>query len=138
MLVPSIAFAWWLVAMPSPAPSPRAAAEAALPAVQAATEAQPQPQDGVDDATDDPTPDDDATDDDHAGRRVPVKVVTPEIVRAAKAYLKELSPLPLGSERSATIGGRRYFFVLERHYHPPGFVGGPRGWHKGITVYELR
>ena len=33
---------------------------------------------------------------------------------------------------------KRYVFVLERHYHPPGFVGGPTGYHKGVTVYEFR
>ncbi|HXN33519.1 MAG TPA: hypothetical protein VN894_16735, partial [Polyangiaceae bacterium] len=71
--------------------------------------------------------------DDTSGRRVPLKVVTPEIVRVAKTFLD----LPMGAERSVTIDGRRYVFVLERHYHPPGFVGGPHGWHKGVTVYGI-
>jgi hypothetical protein len=46
--------------------------------------------------------------------------------------------LPMGDERFVAIDGHRYVFVLERHYHPPGFVGAPNGWHKGVTVYELR
>jgi hypothetical protein len=44
----------------------------------------------------------------------------------------------MGAERVAEILGQRYIFVLERHYHPPGFVGAPSGWHKGVTAYELR
>jgi hypothetical protein len=45
--------------------------------------------------------------------------------------------LPMGAERTATIDGHQYVFVLELHYHPPGFVGAPNGWHKGVTLYEL-
>jgi hypothetical protein len=71
---------------------------------------------------------------DTSGERVTLKVVTPEIVRTARTFLD----LPMGAERSATIDGRRYIFVLEHHYHPPGFVGGPHGWHKGVTVYGVR
>lgn len=68
------------------------------------------------------------------GERVPLKVVTPAVVRAARTFLD----LPMGAERSAVIEGQRYVFVLEWHYHPPGFVGGPNGWHKGVTVYGIR
>jgi hypothetical protein len=68
------------------------------------------------------------------GERTVVKVVTPAIIRVAQSFLD----LPMGDERFASIDGHRYVFVLERHYHPPGFVGAPNGWHKGVTVYELR
>ena len=61
-------------------------------------------------------------------------MVTPAIVQAARTYLD----LPMGAERAETIDGQRYVFVLEHHYHPPGFVGGPHGWHKGVTVYQLK
>ncbi len=71
---------------------------------------------------------------DMAAERVPLKVVTPEIVRAAETFVN----LPMGAERFMTVDGHRYAFVLEQHYHPPGFVGAPNGWHKGVTVYELR
>jgi hypothetical protein len=68
------------------------------------------------------------------GERVMLRIVTPEIVRVAQTFLD----LPMGTERFATIDGRRYVFVLEQHYHPPGFIGAPSGYHKGVTVYELR
>jgi hypothetical protein len=68
------------------------------------------------------------------GERVMLKIVTPAIVQVAQGLLD----LPLGDERFVGIDGHRYVFVLERHYHPPGFVGAPTGWHKGVTVYELR
>ena len=42
-----------------------------------------------------------------------------------------------GSEHVEEIDGQRYVFVLERHFHPQGFVGAPNGWHKGVTAYEL-
>jgi hypothetical protein len=71
---------------------------------------------------------------DTAGERVYPKLITPEMVRVAQTFLD----LPMGSERYATVGGKRYVFVLEQHYHPPGFVGGPTGYHKGVTMYELR
>ncbi len=67
-------------------------------------------------------------------QRVKPKLVTPAMVAAAEAFIE----LPMGSERYATVGGKRYVFVLERHYHPPGYVGGPSGYHKGVTMYELR
>ncbi|HLK40018.1 MAG TPA: hypothetical protein VKU41_24850 [Polyangiaceae bacterium] len=65
--------------------------------------------------------------------RAPLKgTITPAMVRAAHSYLD----LPMGSERAEEVEGRRLLFVLEWHYHPPGFVGGPNGWHKGVTIYE--
>ncbi len=139
MLVPAMTFAWWLVSMSA---APRAQAHVALhDAVhdgrgstgEAATEA---PQDDTQDTEEEATPAEPAADgeDDTAGTRVTLKVVTPEIVRVAKTFLD----LPMGAERSMSIDGRRYVFVLERHYHPPGFVGGPHGWHKGVTVYGIR
>jgi hypothetical protein len=71
---------------------------------------------------------------DPSGERVLPKLVTPELVRVAQTFLD----LPLGAERFAAVDGRRYVFVLEQHYHPPGYVGAPSGYHKGVTVYELR
>jgi hypothetical protein len=138
MLVPAMAFAWWLVSVSSGAsraPEVAAASEASGPAAEAAPDAPRQETDS------EAAPAEQATDgegsgtaDDTSGERVPVKLVTTGIVRVAKTFLD----LPMGAERSAHIDGRRYVFVLERHYHPPGFVGGPHGWHKGVTAYELR
>lgn len=70
---------------------------------------------------------------DATGDRVKVKWVTPELVDVASTFLD----LPMGAERFRTLHGKRYVFVLEQHYHPPGFVGGPIGFHKGCTVYEV-
>jgi hypothetical protein len=79
------------------------------------------------------SPDEDAVAD--AGEeRVKLKLVTTEIVGVAQTFLD----LPIGSERVVTLGEHRYVFVLEWHYHPPGFPGAPTGWHHGVTVYELR
>ena len=56
------------------------------------------------------------------------------MVAAAESFIQ----LPMGSERYARVDGKRYVFVLEQHYHPPGYVGGPTGYHKGVTMYEVR
>jgi len=53
-------------------------------------------------------------------------------------FAKTLVNLPMGARQVEEIEGQRYVFVLERHYHPPGFVGAPSGWHKGVTAYELK
>ena len=132
MLVPAMAFAWWLVSIPAP-PSHHVAAQTDdTTTAEAAGGTQ---QDNSDDsAASGSATASDGTDEGAGGERVTLKVVTPEIVRVAKTFLD----LPMGAERTVTIDGRRYVFVLERHYHPPGFVGAPNGWHKGVTVYGLR
>jgi hypothetical protein len=138
MLVPAIAFAGWLVSMSTPAPHAakmaRVTSYEATPPAEAVTDPQS-------DTEDDSSPAEPATvgaDPEEApsaaGQRVSVKLVTPELVRLARSFLD----LPMGAERPVSVDGRRYVFVLEHHYHPPGFVGGPNGWHKGVTVYELR
>ena len=146
MLVPAMAFAWCVVSMSAPAPhaetaSSTSAARTKPPAQASAenvasAEADPQAQQldrddpGPAQEPADPQPPAEAVE----SRRVPVKLVTPAIVRVARTFLD----LPMGAERSVEVEGRRYVFVLERHYHPPGFVGGPIGYHKGVTVYEFR
>jgi hypothetical protein len=130
MLVPAIAFGWWVasvsvpptvdvedlpVARPEPArvlrpASPRPGATADGDAMEAA---------------------------DRPERHERVKLshpITAAIVKAARSYLD----LPMGSEREEEVDGLQLVFVLEPHYHPPGFKGGPNGWHKGVTVYERR
>lgn len=129
MFVPAIAFAWWLVALPmkslpavvlqsgsqtSAAPAQPRRAQAKAPALHA---------------------DADADDDTPTSERIPLRGPIPaDVVHAARSFLD----LPLGAERRARIGETDYLFVLEWHYHPPGFVGGPNGWHKGVTVYLTR
>jgi hypothetical protein len=43
----------------------------------------------------------------------------------------------MGTKVILEVNGTPYGFRLEPHYHPPGFEGGPIGWHKGVTVYEI-
>lgn len=134
MLVPAMAFAWWLVSMSTATPHRGVVSDESAPTAEA-TEMQQQ------DTQEEAAPSEQAQEnegaggtDDTAGERVTLKVVTPGIVRMAKTFLD----LPMGSERAVNVDGRRYVFVLERHYHPQGFVGGPHGWHKGVTVYGMR
>jgi hypothetical protein len=105
MLVPTMAFAMWMVALPAAQP------RMSVDQLQAASDRL-----------------------DMTGERVKLKLVTPELVAIAQRYVT----LPMGAERYATLHGKRYVFVLEQHYHPDGFVGAPNGWHKGVTVYQLR
>jgi hypothetical protein len=58
--------------------------------------------------------------------------VPPGVTAKAQSLLNQ----PMGSEHSFEIDGKRYLARLEHHYHPPGYVGGPNGWHKGVSVYE--
>jgi hypothetical protein len=108
MMVPAIAFACWFVSLPAQEPF-----------------ASMLDQPSVDGASDEAL---------ETAERVKPKLVSPAMVAAAESFIN----LPMGSERYATVGGKRYVFVLEQHYHPPGYVGGPTGYHKGVTMYELR
>jgi hypothetical protein len=60
-------------------------------------------------------------------------VPTKGIIEAASTLLD----YPMGSKFIMEVNGTPYGFRLEPHYHPPGFEGGPIGWHKGVTVYEI-
>jgi hypothetical protein len=108
MLVPTLAFAWWLVAFPARVVGPASGPRETI--VQGKAEGELQ-----------------------ATKRVMVRsALSPEMVHTAQTFLD----LPMGTERTALLDGRRYVFVLEWHYHAPGFVGAPTGWHKGVTIYE--
>ncbi len=115
MLVVAMAFGWCVIsAAAEKDQAPRSSA------VMTAT-ASPQPQAAIGPAA--PT----------AGR-TPIRTAIPADVIA---FARTLVNLPMGTEQVETIDGQRYVFVLEHHYHPPGFVGAPSGWHKGVTAYEL-
>ncbi len=60
------------------------------------------------------------------------------LVDASEHWLKEVYHSPIGTEQKMTVDGRPLVFVLQWHYHPPGFVGAPTGKHKGVTVFEER
>lgn len=111
MMVPAIAFAWWFAALPAALPGEPDADPSTDDGLATAEEAAPDP-----------------------AARVKPRLVNPAMVAAAQSFVT----LPMGSERYATVDGKRYVFVLEQHYHPPGYVGGPTGYHKGVTMYELR
>jgi len=67
---------------------------------------------------------------------VAIKVLSPEIIDASERWLKEVYNSPVGTEQRVVVMGRPLVFVLAWHYHPPGYVGGPTGKHKGVTVFE--
>lgn len=54
---------------------------------------------------------------------------------AVVARAKSLLSKNMGESIVEEIDGKRYMFKLEPHYHPPGFKGGPIGWHKGVSVF---
>jgi hypothetical protein len=60
-------------------------------------------------------------------------VIHKSVIDAAR----DLLDYPMGTEMILEVNGTPYGFRLEPHYHPPGFQGGPIGWHKGVTVYEI-
>lgn len=60
--------------------------------------------------------------------------VPPGVSEKAKTLLK----YDYGTEIPFELDGQRYLARVEHHYHPPGYVGGPNGWHKGVTVYRAR
>lgn len=72
-----------------------------------------------------------------AGMPAPVgyKHIEGNIPTGVVAMAKNLLSGQYGTETPFKIDGVRYKARVERHYHPPGFKGGPIGWHKGVTVY---
>jgi hypothetical protein len=61
--------------------------------------------------------------------------IDPVIQKKAQHFLD----LPMGAERKVEIDGTRYVFCVEPHFRKPGSkTEGPVGWHKGVTVYEIR
>jgi peptidoglycan hydrolase-like protein with peptidoglycan-binding domain len=66
------------------------------------------------------------------------RAMTGRIPAGVVAKAKSLLHHDYGTEIPFELEGRRYVARLERHYHPPGYVGGPNGWHKGVTVYEAK
>jgi hypothetical protein len=138
MLIPAMAFAWCVVSLP-PSPDPAAAIRVARAAPAESTNAQDPttPDSPAVDADADDDTDQHATEpaEERPHERTPIRGPLP---LAVITFAKTLVNLPMGAEQIAEIDGQRYVFVLERHYHPPGFVGAPVGWHKGVTAFELQ
>jgi hypothetical protein len=137
MFVPAFAFAWWLVSLPMPSLSTAPVADPdarGATATHAAFRVGDAPATPGESNPAEPPVIETPIEGEWGGERVTVKIVTTTLVRIAQTLLD----LPMGDERFYAVDGHRYVFVLERHYHPPGFLGAPNGWHKGVTVYELR
>jgi hypothetical protein len=135
MFVPAMAFGWWLAAMPVHSAAARTTPTVASHDEKSAVEVAPEA--NADEEDERSTPDEPAPNEpaEPTGERVKLRgPITPDIVRLAQSFLD----LPMGAERTIEAAGRHLVFVLEWHYHPAGHVGGPKGWHKGVTVYELK
>lgn len=65
------------------------------------------------------------------------KAASHDVTLAANAWLTESFSMPDGAEKIVEVDGARWALVAEPHYHPDGFVGGPNGWHRGITVFQV-
>lgn len=78
----------------------------------------------------------DAPADTPVGDLVRIAKAPPPLVIAAREYLAE--DAPFGSRKDVEIDGTPWALVVEWHYHPAGFVGGPIGWHKGVSVFAVR
>jgi hypothetical protein len=121
MMAAAIAFALWYSTAPTPPAVPALAGQAAeLRANAGAYASAPAAQTGV------------------IHELVVLKLVTPVIADAAGHWLSSVYHAPIGTQQRVVVDGRPLVFVLEWHYHPPGFVGGPSGKHKGVTVFEQR
>jgi hypothetical protein len=124
MLVPAMAFAWCVVSLPMRTP----------PATQGVHMARA----GTTSSTSTPLAPDNGRPREAPQGRSERTVLRGPIAPNVIAFARTLVNLPMGAEQVAEIDGQRYVFVLERHYHPPGFVGAPNGWHKGVTAYGLQ
>jgi hypothetical protein len=61
-----------------------------------------------------------------------------QVPPAVTAKARSLLGGDFGTETTFESDGKHYIARVEHHYHPPGYVGGPTGWHKGVTVYEQK
>lgn len=60
-----------------------------------------------------------------------------EILTSARSFIDRnvKAGADIGHREYKEIGGRKIFFIVEPHYHPPGGTTKPWGWHKGATVF---
>ncbi|MGV8123188.1 MAG: peptidoglycan-binding protein [Candidatus Xenobiia bacterium LiM19] len=61
-----------------------------------------------------------------------------QVPSGVSAKARSLLGGDFGTETPFELDGKKYVARVEHHYHPPGYVGGPTGWHKGVTVYEQK
>ena len=76
----------------------------------------------------------------HTGKTTGVpegyRPLTGQVPPGVSAKAQSLLGLNFGDAVPFEIEGKKYMARIEHHYHPPGYVGGPNGWHKGCTVYQ--
>lgn len=66
-------------------------------------------------------------------RRKPAAWTVPNTITVPmRKFAESLLPLKLGAWRERRIEGKRIAARVEWHYWPE------KGWHKGVTVYEVR
>lgn len=64
--------------------------------------------------------------------------VTRELEQKADEVLKANGDSPIGTELPFELDGRRYVARIEEHYRAPeSAAAGPKGPHRGVTVYAL-
>ncbi len=73
-----------------------------------------------------------------AGAPPGYQTIKGQVPAGVTAKAKSLLGGDYGSETPFELDGKRYVARVEHHYHPPGYVGGPNGWHKGVSVYEQK
>ena len=60
---------------------------------------------------------------------------TPAMAAFAKRALSNVGAI--GNVQTSTLDdGTEIAAVTEWHFHPKGYVGGPNGWHKGISLFK--
>jgi hypothetical protein len=60
--------------------------------------------------------------------------LTPQLIRRADDVLKNHEK-PLGGQVVVDVGDKIYIARFEWHHHDESYTEGPRGWHKGVTLY---
>jgi hypothetical protein len=64
--------------------------------------------------------------------------VSAAVLQKASEVLKEHADKPLGTEVPFELEGRRYVARVEEHFREPGSAEpGPKGEHRGVTVYAI-
>lgn len=61
-----------------------------------------------------------------------------EVPAAAFPLLRPLLAGALGTVTKLAVPGRDIAAIIEPHYHPPGGVTKPWGWHKGVSLWERK
>lgn len=61
-----------------------------------------------------------------------------EVPAVVMGQLRPLLAGELGTVTQLSAPGRDIKAVIEPHYHPPGGITKPWGWHKGVSLWERK